>query len=214
MVPSRAMRFGVIGPANGNLALLEKAATVLLFEQRADPVVYLGPDDAVDRLVFDWSERLVGPSFSEEHIWQRAAERCRSASSAEIDRFLAAERMRNRLKALQCLATPHCRTIEILEGRLAVLLYDKALLDEEDMLPASLLIFGKGKEPLVKQVGSRTFISPGELGEGPSGVALLSDEANGELWASFYHPTGKLLESHRLSAGRAGKVRVLDSELP
>jgi hypothetical protein len=208
------MRFGVIGPAKGDLATLEKAATLLLFEQRAEQVVYLGPDDAVDELVRDWAQRLVGPQASEEHVWQRAADQCRSASAAEIERFLAAERMRNRLKALQCLPGPRCRTVEIIEGRLAVLLYDKALLDEEDMLPASLLIFGKGKDPLVRQVGSRTFICPGELGDGPSGVALLSDEPNGELWASFYHPTGALLESHRLSAARVGKVRVLDSEPP
>ena len=45
-----------------------------------------------------------------------------------------------------------------------MLLYDKALLDEEDILPASLLIFGKHPVPLVRQVGSRTFISPGEIG--------------------------------------------------
>jgi hypothetical protein len=208
------MRFGVIGPAKGDLATLEKAATLLLFEQRAEQVVYLGPDDAVDRLVQEWASRLVGPRSAEEHIWERAAERCRSASSAEIDRFLTAERVRDRLKALQCLPGPSCRTIEILEGRLAVLLYDKALLDEEDMLPASLLIFGKGREPMVRLVGSRTFISPGELGEGASGVALLSDEPNGELWASFYRPGGSLLASHRISAARVGKVRVLDSEPP
>src|SRR5690349_13789365 len=104
------MRFGVIGPARGDLATLEKAATILLFDQRAEQVVYLGPDDAVDRLVHDWASRLVGPRSTEDHIWQRAADRCSAATPAEIDRFLTAERMRDRLKALQCLAGPRCRT--------------------------------------------------------------------------------------------------------
>jgi hypothetical protein len=206
------MRFGVLGPSGGDLAALEKGAALLLFEHGAEQVVYLGPDDALDRLVRAWSRRLVGPNDAEEQIWERAAYRCSGASAGEIGRFLAAERMREKLKRLQCLPSPRCRTIEILEGRLAVLLYDKALLDEEDMLPASLLIFGKGKEPLVRKVGSRTFLSPGELVGGPSGVGLLSDEQNGELWVSFFHPEGRLLESHRLAAARIGKVRVLDSE--
>jgi hypothetical protein len=208
------MRFGVLGPAGGDLAALEKGATLLLFEQRAEQVVYLGPDDALDRLVLDWARRLVGPIAAEEDIWRRAAERCPTANAAQIDGFLAAERRRERLKALRCLPDPRCRTVEILEGRLAVLLYDKALLDEEDMLPASLLIFGKSKEPMVRQVGSRTFISPGELSAGQGGVAVLTDESNGELWLSFFDPGGKLLDSRRLAAARMGKVRVLDSEPP
>jgi hypothetical protein len=185
-----------------------------LFEHRADHVIYLGNDDALDRLVLDWVRRLVGPNASEEYLWERAADRCSPATPATIDRFLATERTRERLKALRCLPGPTSRTVEIIEGRLAVLLYDKALLDEEDMLPASLLIFGKSKEPVARQVGSRTFVSPGELGTGKGGVALLADEPPGELRLSFFQPEGKLLESHRISATPMGKFRVLDSERP
>ena len=206
------MRFAVLGPANGDLAALEKAASLLLFEHQAEQVVYLGADDALDRLVLDWAQRLVGVDPSDEGIWNRAAARCVSAPHDEIDRFIAAERRRERLKALKCLPVATSRTIELLEGRVAVLLYDKALLDEEDILPASLLIFGKSREPLVRQVGSRTFVSPGELGP-RSGVALFSNDETGEISVSMYEPGGERLETHPLVAPRTGRFTVLDSKV-
>jgi hypothetical protein len=206
------MRFAVLGPANGDLAALEKGASLLLFEHQAEQVVYLGADDALDRLVLDWAGRLVGVDPSDEGIWDRAVTRCLAGSHEEIDRFLDAERRRERLKALKCLPVATSRTIELLEGRLAVLLYDKALLDEEDILPASLLIFGKSREPLVRQVGSRTFVSPGELGP-RSGVALFRDDEAGEISVSMYEPGGGLLETYPLVAPRTGRFTVLDSKV-
>ena len=97
------MRFAVLGPANGDLAALEKGASLLLFEHQAEQVVYLGADDALDRLVLDWARRLVGVDPSDQGIWDRAAVRCVSSSHEEIDRFIAAEKRRERLKALKCL---------------------------------------------------------------------------------------------------------------
>ena len=102
------------------------------------------------------------------------------------------------------------RTVEMIEGRVAVLLYDKALLDEEDILPASLLIFGKHPVPLVRQVGSRTFISPGELTADGGGVALLVDDAGEGLRAEFYRADGSLRESHAIALGRAVRLRIQD----
>jgi hypothetical protein len=205
------MRFAVLGPANGDLAALEKGASLLLFEHQAEEVIYLGPDDALDRLVLGWAGRLVGRDPSDEGIWDRAAARCTSARHDVVDGFIAAERKRQRLKALKCIPAATSRTIEILEGRVAVLLYDKALLDEEDILPASLLIFGKSKDPLVRHVGSRTFISPGELGGGKCGIALFSDDAGtGEVSVAMYDPGGRMLETHPLAAHRTGRFTVLD----
>ena len=204
------MRFAVLGPANDDLAALERGASLLLFELEAEKVVYLGPDDALDRLVLDWARRLVGPDPFENALWERAR-RCCSAPAEEIDRFVASERRRDRLKALKCLPGATSRTIEILEGRLAVLLYDKALLDEEDILPASLLIFGKSKHPLVRHVGSRTFVSPGELGEGRAGIALFVDEPNGDVSLSIYDQGGTIVESHVLPTSRTGKFTIIDN---
>jgi hypothetical protein len=225
------MRFGVLGPANGDLAALEEGASLLLFEYKAEEVIYLGPDDALDRLVLEWVGRLVGTDPSQDGIWERAARHCSSARHEEIDRFVAAERKRERrheeidrfvaaerkrerLKALKCLPAATARTVEILEGRIAVFLYDKALLDEEDILPATLLVFGKSSEAIVRQVGTRTFISPGDLVNGKSGVTLFSDDPNGDLNVSLFEPGGTLLESHLVSASRTGRFRVLDKASP
>jgi hypothetical protein len=204
------MRFAVLGPANDDLLALEKGASLMLFELEADQVIYLGPDDALDRLVLDWARRLVGPDPTDDGLWDRAALRCATASHDEIDRFIAAERRRERLKVLKCLPAATSLTIEILEGRVAVLLYDKALLDEEDILAASLLIYGKSKEPVVRQVGTRTFISPGELGAGQGGIALLSDDASGDVTVSIYDPAGGLFESHVVPHSLTGKFTVLE----
>jgi hypothetical protein len=204
------MRFAVLGPAHDDLVALEKGASLVLFELEAEEVIYLGADDALDRLVLDWARRLVGPDPSEEGLWNRAASRCGPGSADAIDRFIAAERRRARLKALKCLPAATSRTIEILEGRVAVLLYDKALLDEEDIMPASVLIFGRSREPVVRQVGSRTFVSPGELGTGPAGIALFSDDESGDVTVSIYDPLGGLLESQVLPSVRTGKFTVLE----
>jgi hypothetical protein len=205
------MRFAVLGPANDDLVALEKGASLVLFELEAEEVIYLGPDDALDRVVWDWASRLVGPDPSEEGLWNRAAVRCGPASADAIDRFIAAERRRARLKALKCLPAATSRTVEILDGRVAVLLYDKALLDEEDIMPASLLIFGRSPVPVIRQVGSRTFISPGELGTGPAGIALFSGDENGDVTVSIYDPAGGLHESQVLPGARTGKVTILEA---
>jgi hypothetical protein len=206
------MRFGLLGPCGGDLPILEQGARLLLFEHRADQVIYLGPDDALDRLVLDWAGRLVGGDASETGIFRRAADHCAEGAPDDIAGFVRAERERDRLKALRCLSGPAARTIELLEGRVAVLLYDKALLDEEDILPASLLIFGKSKEPLVRHVGPRVFICPGELAAGNGGVGLLSTVPTGELDLVLLEPGGSILETHSLPAPpRSTRFRVLDN---
>jgi hypothetical protein len=210
MMPLSPMRFGLLGPSNGDLSTLEMGASFLLFEQQAELVMYLGVDDALDQLVLGWARRLVGDDPTDAGIWDRAAA-CSGAAPREIEQFVESERKRQRLKALQCLPGAAALTIEILEGRVAVLLYDKALLDEEDILPASLLIFGKNQDPLVRTVGARTFISPGEIGSGPAGVALLRDVPSGEIELGIFSPDGRKLESYVVASGpKTGKLRVLD----
>jgi hypothetical protein len=208
------MRFGILGPAGGDLPLLEKAARCLLFEQAAEQVVYLGPDDALDRLVVDWATRLVGDDPSDKGAFARAAKVCGNANAEGVLGHVQNERARERLKCLRCLPTAQARTVEMFDGRVAVLLYDKALLDEEDILPAALLIFGKSDEPLVRQVGPRTFVSPGEIRAGKGGAALLSDAVAGEVGISIFEPGGTLVASHQVVMPRTGKLRVAGDKAP
>jgi hypothetical protein len=111
-----------------------------------------------------------------------------------------------RLKTLETL--PHGgRTIEMVGDRVAVLIHDKAALDEEDILAANLLIFGMSPEPLVKKIGTRWFISPGHIGSPNGGVAILEDQDN-DVICTVYDPTGKPTIRESLVSGRPTKVRV------
>jgi hypothetical protein len=208
------MRLGILGPANGDLRALERAASFLLFDQCAEQVVYLGPDDALDRLVVDWARRLVGDDPSDKGVFGRAAKGCGGASPDGILAHVANERARERLKSLRCLPTPQSRTVEILDGRVAVLLYDKALLDEEDIMPAALLVFGKNDGPLIRQVGPRTFVSPGEICPGRGGAAILSDGVSGEVKIALFEPGGTSVASQQIVMPRNGKLRVVGDKAP
>ena len=176
------MRLGILGPAQGDLPALARGAQLLLDEAHADKVIYLSDDDALDHVVAGWARGLVGADPSEAALFARAA-RCAEASPEAIDAFVASERARIRLRVLASLP-PGQRTIEILDGRVALFVFDKGTLDEEDILPASVLVFGKSTAPLIKKVGARTFLSPGPIGES-GGMALLDDGGGGvriELW--------------------------------
>jgi hypothetical protein len=177
------MRLGLLGPAGEDQAALRSAAEFLLTEQRAERVVYLGEDDALERLVSDWAREIVGDDPAEHALWLRAARQCADGSAERIDEFLARERQRTTLRALESLPGDGARTVELVAGRLCVLIFDKALLDEEDMLPASLLVFGKSSTAVVKSVGQRWFVSPGPMESG--GIATLDDEAEGVRFKLF-----------------------------
>ena len=90
-------------------------------------------------------------------------------------------------------------------GRVVVMIYDKADLDEDDIMPASLLVFGKSRQPLVKQVGSRWFLSPGLLEH--FGVMTLEDHDDG-IHLALFDSAGREVRRERLIAARAAKLRV------
>jgi len=172
------VRLGVLGPANGDLPALARGAQRLLDELGTERVLYVGADDALDRVVAGWARQIVGLDPSEHALFDRAAHRCAAATSEEIAEFVDAERARARLRVFASLPPAPKRTIELLDGRVICLLYDKALLDEEDILGASVLVFGKSGSPLVRRVGSRVFVAPGPVGKG-GGLAVLDDEGGG-----------------------------------
>lgn len=175
---------------------------------RVDRAIYLGADGALDRVVEAWATELVHGEPSDEAVWERASRGCARSEAAAIDEFLRRERKRGQLKVFECLPHATARTIEIFEGLVAVILHDKALLDEEDILPASILVFGKSREPIVHKVGPRTFVSPGPLGHPRGGLVLLADEAEAVV-ARFYARDGSCVGEHAVaSLSRAVHVTV------
>jgi hypothetical protein len=199
------MRLGLIGPADNRDDLLERAVRFLYREVGVHRAVYLGLDAALERVVRDMAARLVGDDPGEEAVWQRAAERCATASPEEIDSFLQTERERMALVVFGSLPGGDTRLIELLNGKVAVLIHDKALLDEDDIASATYLVFGKSDEPLVKPIGSRWFLSPGPLSS--FGIMTLEDR-DGRVELSLYDNVGREVRRERLIPATGQKVSV------
>ncbi len=188
------MRLCLIGPARRDLAALRKRAEFVLDQLAPDRVVYLGVDGALDDVVGRWAVELVKGDPSDDAVWHRASVACAGGTHEQIDAFLDTERRRQRLKLLECLPGPTARTIEMFDTIVAVLIHDKALLDEEDMLPASLLVFGRSAEPVIHRVGVRCFLSPGPAPHPRGGVALLTEEGD-KVRATIYGADGAAVMS-------------------
>lgn len=199
------MRLGLIGPALDRDDLLERAVRFLSKERAVHRAVYLGLDAALERVVGALASRAVGDDPGVGAVWQRAATRCGRAAPADIDHFLEAERERLGLMVFGSLPGADTRLVELLSGKVAVLINDKALLDEDDIASATYLVFGKSAEPMIKPIGSRWFLSPGPLGAG--GMMVL-DDGSGTVELTLYDGECRELRRERLVAAVGGRLKV------
>ncbi len=199
------MRLGLLGPAPDQKEVLAEAARKMQNDLRVDRVLYLGSDRMLDLVVGQWAEELVGPRASDLTLMERATEKCLDATPEQIDAFLQAERERSQLRMFQSLAGERTRSVELIGGKVAVMLYDKAHLEEEDILPATLLIFGKSREPLIKLIGRRWFLSPGAF---PNHGVMIVDDAGEKLRAFVYDSKFQEVQSQELVAPKALRMRV------
>jgi hypothetical protein len=201
------VRLGILGPAGGNLHALARAAQTLVDVHRADRVIYLGDDDALDQVVWGWAREIVGDRPDDASLFDRAAQACARADAAHIRHFVELELARGRLRIFSSLPAGPGRTIELLDGRVVLLVYDKASLDEEDIIGASILVFGRSPDYLIKKVGVRTFIAPGFI-EGSGGLATFDDQ-DGGVRVEIFDLEGTLLASDQIGAmSPSAKVRV------
>jgi hypothetical protein len=200
------MRLGLLGPCGGHERELEAAARGLREHLGAERVVYLGADRALDLVVGRWAVDLVGGQGSDETLVARATAVCLSAPASTIDGFIRNEQQREELRMFESLAGSATRSVELIAGKVAVLVHDKAYLEEEDILPASALVFGKSREPLLKQIGRRWFLSPGSL---PTHGVMLLDDDTGELRASVFTGALEPGETRILHAPKALRMRAL-----
>jgi hypothetical protein len=202
------MRLGLLGPAEGNVGGLGRAAELLVDVLKVERAVYLGGDGALDEAVAALAARLVGGDPSDAATWARAARVAVGGSPEEIDAFVRKERARQRLRILEGLAKGgDARTIEMIGDRVAVLVHDKASLDEEDIFAATLLVYGKSPEPLVKKVGNRWFVTPGSIGSPGGGIGILDDTGE-EIVASVYALDGSRTLSETIAVARATKMKI------
>lgn len=201
------MRLALLGPADSNVAMLGRAAATALQRLAADRVIYLGGDDALDRLVLGWA-RMIGV---EHTIVSRLADDDGGILAGDSEAILAEverERARRRLQSLRTLAGAGSRALEILNERIVVLVDDKSVLDEEDLLPATIIGFGKG-DPVIRRVGTRVFVSPGHPAKGAEGLALLEEgEGAVGITVTLHDVDGGVTHREFVETSRSAKLKV------
>lgn len=201
------MRLGLLGPSMGDVAALGRAAGFLLNQMKVNRAVYLGVDGALDRAVTAWAKTLVGDDPSDEATWQRALAVTKSGTPKDLDKFVQTERSRLRLRALETLAEESGKAIEMVGDRLAVFIFDKSKLTEDDLSGTKLIIFGKSEGGVIERTGSRWFVSPGNIGAPAGGVAVLTEEKD-EITFALYDSGGQKIREEILVQHRETKMRV------
>jgi hypothetical protein len=187
---------------------LARAADNLVERVKVERAIYLGADDALDDMVAAWATRIVEGDPTDDAAWTRAAELAMHGTARDIDAFVSRERARQRLRVLERLPKGGvARTIEMIGDRVAVLIHDKGLLDEEDIFAASLIVYGRSPEPLVKRIGARWFVTPGNIGIAGGGSAVL-DDGGEEIIASVYAADGTCTMKEAIAVTRATKMKI------
>jgi hypothetical protein len=196
------VRLALLGFGDGDVGALARAAYSALIRLEADRVVYLGGDAALDDVVFGWTYLL----DAVEPLSERAR-MLLDAGPAQLEEELARERARRDLQRLHALPGPNLRAIEMLHDRLLVLIDDKGGLDEEDLLPASFIAFGKG-DAIIRRVGTRVFLCPGSPKKRTEGILLLEESDAGAVIATLHDVDGMVRAKELLETSRALKMKV------
>jgi hypothetical protein len=70
-----------------------------------------------------------------------------------------------------------------------------------------LLVYGKSDAPFCKKFGTRWFLTPGPVSL--AGGALVLDDREDEVMATFYAKDGRVTRSEALGSARTAKLRIL-----
>ncbi len=166
------MRIGVIGQAGKAKNELRTAVELFLADPEIKQVLYLGMDGALERVVSEWSNE----SLREDDFLVRGATLACEGSADAIEALLGEDRSVQRLSVVRRLPDPPARAIEMLEKWIVLAVHDKAILDEDDVANAHLIVYGKANEADFKRFGPRAFLTPGPLSKGKVGrITLRSD---------------------------------------
>jgi hypothetical protein len=169
------MRIGVLGPAEDDEEGFREAATFLLGDVEAEQVIYLGSGEFVERAIQRWARELGGDD-PEASFLTRAHELAISGSPEAIELLLENDASLARLGAIRKLPPSPARAVEMIDDRVVLFVQDKAILDEEDIANAHLIVYGRASEANLRRFGRRVFFTPGPLSSGRVGVLEASDD--------------------------------------
>ena len=198
------MRLALLGPCDGDTAALARAAATAIDRLEADRVVYLSADGEIDAVATAWASLL-----GAEQPFEARVRELLDAGAGPLSLEVARERARRRLCRLHALPHPGVRVIELLHDRVVLLVDDKSNLEEEDLLPATIIVFGRG-DPTVRRVGTRVFLAPGHVQRRDQGILLLEEivGAMPAIRATLHDVEG--VERHRetIDAHRAARLKI------
>lgn len=199
------MRLGLIGPLDGDASKLRDAVEFLVGDASVDQCVYLGLDDTIDSVLAAWANELMDGRASEDAFLDRVVRVAPQGKAKELEELLAADAAVQRLDVVRKLPPPPARAIEMIDDRIVMMIYDKALLDEEDIANANIVVYGKSSSHDLKRFGTRYFFTPGPVQAGHVGVIEL--EEDGRVTITVFDTAGTPV-SREFLAARGGKVTV------
>jgi hypothetical protein len=102
--------------------------------------------------------------------------------------------------------------VDLLEGRIACLVHDKADLSRDDISNATVIFHGHSAAPALVQIGPRCFVTPGHLrAPAPPGrpaTFALAEVTPRELVLTVFSEESVELRQDRVSFGASGKMSV------
>ncbi len=110
------------------------------------------------------------------------------------------------LAKLRVVPRPPARSVEMVADRVVLVVHRKSDINEEDLINASVVVYGNGPELQFKRFGPRCFFSPGPLEQGKIGLLEESSDDGGVVLQAF-ELDGTMLWSEPVH-GRGAKVMV------
>lgn len=207
------MRIGLIGPTGNRNGTrngsgekdLRKALEFLLVDADVQQAIYFGIDDSIDAVVGNWAGEIMGGEANEDAFLTRAAALAVGGSPESIAALLNADLFARRLSLVRKLPPAPARAIEMLDKWIVLGVHDKAVLDEEDIANADVIVYGKGDAAQIKRIGPRAFFTPGPLSAGNVGMLELTPD--GQLEISVFDLSGTPISSETLQS-RSAKLVV------
>lgn len=184
------MRIGLVGPAEGEPALLREAGEFLLGDCGVEQAFYLGHAATLRGVLETWGAEVMRGAPTEPRFLEQALELALGDDVSAIDALLKRDREHARLSALASLPEPPGRAVELFDDKVILFVHDKAHLDQDDIANAFVIVYGRSKQSALHRFGPRTFFTPGPLRLGR--VAVLERGPDGQLViAQFDAHTGE-----------------------
>jgi hypothetical protein len=194
------MRMGIIGPAAGARDELRAAIKLFLSDPEQKQIIYLGEDSAIEDMVTEFARE----QLDDHEFLRRGVELACSGSADDIEGLLAQDREAQRVSLLRRLpAAPAC-AIEMMEKWIILAVHDKAVLEEDDVANAHVIVYGQAPEADFKRIGPFSFLTPGPLQRGKIGSIALRED--GGLDVALLDLTGAVLLREAISPAIAKVV--------